>query len=165
MKIHGCQNRFRSQDLLVVWQCHNNEKSSILTTLNGSKLGLGIKPLSTTILGIEYSTLHQCNCVQKMWIMTLFWILSKNRSIIGSRVDPRLGMDRLGVLGQLSTNISMEILRSSKSMIFGDFERFGSVLCYFWPKIGVFWAIWFLKIDFFAIWDEQLWTWLGPGKD
>ena len=73
--------------------------------------------------------------------MTLFWILSKNRSIIGSRVDPRLGMGRLGVLGQLSTNISMEILRSSKSMIFGDFEQFGSVLCYFWPKIDVFWAI------------------------
>ena len=73
--------------------------------------------------------------------MTLFWILSKNRSIIGSRVDPRLGMDRLGVLGHFSTNISMKILRSSKSMIFDDFEQFGSVLCYFWPKIGVFWAI------------------------
>ena len=141
MKIHGRQNRFRSQDLLVVWQCHNNEKSSILTTLNGSKLGLGIKPSYTTISRIEYSTLHQCNCVQKMWIMTLFWILSKNRSIIGSRVDPRLEMDRLDVLGQVSLNISMQILRSQKSMIFDDFERFGSVLCYFWPKIGVFSAI------------------------
>ena len=62
--------------------------------------------------------------------MTLFWILSKNRSIIGSRVDPRLGMDRLDVLGQRFRNILMEILRSSKSMIFGDFEQFGSVLCY-----------------------------------
>ena len=28
-----------------------------------------------------------------------------------------------------------------------------------------FWAIWFSKIDFFAIWDERLWTWLGSGKD
>ena len=73
--------------------------------------------------------------------MTLLWILSKNRSKIGSRVDPRLGMDRLDVLGQLFRNISMKTLRSSKSMIFGDFERFGSVLCYFWPKIGVFLAI------------------------
>ena len=44
-------------------------------------------------------------------------------------------MGRLGVLGQVFLNISMEILRSSKSMIFGDFERFGSALCYFWPKI------------------------------
>ena len=73
--------------------------------------------------------------------MTLFWILSKNQFIIDSRVDPRLGMDRLDALGQLFHNISMEILRSSKSMIFWDFERFGSVLCYFWPKIGAIWTI------------------------
>ena len=73
--------------------------------------------------------------------MTLFWILSTILSSIGSRVDPTLVMDRLDVLGQLFRNISMKNLRSSKSMIFGDFERFGSVLCYFWPKVGVFWAI------------------------
>ena len=135
VKIHGCQNRFRSQDLLVVWQCHNNEKSSILTTLNGSKLGLGVKPPYTTISRIEYSTLHQCNCVQKMWITTLFWILSKNQSIIGSRVDPRLEMDRLDALGQLFPNIFIKIFRSSKSMIFADlvafYAIFGSKYVYF----------------------------------
>ena len=59
--------------------------------------------------------------------MTLFWILSKNRPIIGSRVDPRLGMDRLGVLGQLFRNISMKILRSSKSMIFADLAAFYAI--------------------------------------
>ena len=67
--------------------------------------------------------------------MTLFWILSKNRCIIGSRVDPRLGMDRLGVLGQVFLNISMEILRSSKSMILADlvafYAIFGSKWVYF----------------------------------
>ena len=73
--------------------------------------------------------------------MTLFLILSKNRSIIGSRVDPRLEIGRLDGFGHFFPNIFMEILRSPKSMIFGDFERFGSVLCYFWLKIGVFWAI------------------------
>ena len=56
--------------------------------------------------------------------MTLFWILSKIRYIIGSRVDPRLGMDRLDVLVQLSRNIS-EILKIDV------FRLFGSVLCYF----------------------------------
>ena len=156
-------------DLGIYWSYNNviimKSHLAILTTLNGSKLGLGSKPSPATILSIEYSTLHQCKCVQKMWIMTLFWILSKIRCIIGSRVDPRLGMDRLDVLGQLSRNISMEILRSPKSMIFGDFERFGSVLCYFWPKIGVFWTIWFSKVDFFAMWDERLWTWPGSFRD
>ena len=101
-------------------------KVTILTTLNGSKLGLGITPPYKG-MSVEYSTLHQCNCVQKMLIVTLFWILSKNRSIIGSRVDPRLGMGRLDVLGQLFHNISMEISRSSKSMILADLVAFYAI--------------------------------------
>ena len=67
--------------------------------------------------------------------MTLFWILSKNRSKIGSRVDPTLEMDRLDVLGQVFFNIDMPILRSSKSMIFADsvafYAIFGFKLLYF----------------------------------
>ena len=68
--------------------------------------------------------------------MTLFWILSKNRSIIGSRVDPRLGMGRLGVLGQLFPNISMEILRSSKSMILSDLVAFYAIFGLKWVYFG-----------------------------
>ena len=59
--------------------------------------------------------------------MTLFWILSKNQSIIDSRVDPRLEMDRLDALGQLFLNISMKILRSSKSMIFAHLAAFYAI--------------------------------------
>ena len=57
----------------------------------------------------------------------LFWILSKNQSIIGSRVDPRLGVGRLDVLGQVFSNISIKILRSPKSMIFAVLEAFYAI--------------------------------------
>ena len=88
---------------------------------------MGVKPPYMNIFGVEYSTLHQCKCVQKMWVMALFWILSKFRSMIGSRVDLTLEMDRLDALGQLFPNISMQILRSSKSMIFADLAAFYAI--------------------------------------
>ena len=60
-------------------------------------------------------------------MVTFFWILSKNPSKMGSRVDPRLGMGRLDVLGQLFPNISIKILRSSKLMIFAVLEVFYAI--------------------------------------
>ena len=46
-----------------------------------------------------------------------------------------------------------------------DFCWFSCILCYFWLKIAVFSAKWFSKVDFFAMWDERLWTWPGSVKD
>ena len=68
--------------------------------------------------------------------MTLFWILSKNRSIIGSSVDPRLGMGRLDVLGQVFISISIKILRSSKSMILADLVAFYAIFGSKWVYFG-----------------------------
>ena len=144
VKIHGRQNRFRSRDLEIQSQWSKNEKSSTLATWNVSKHRLGSKPSPASILSSEYSTCHQCKCVQKMWVATLFWIYSKIRSQTVSRVIPRLEIDRLGVFEQVSNQIYMRIWRSigwSKSTLKIEYFQILKDLCYFWLDIA--------KYDFF----------------
>ena len=166
VKIHGRQNRFRSRDLEVQSQWSKNEKSSTLTTWSVSKHGLSSKPSPGTILSSEYSTCHQCKCVQKMWVKTLFWIWSKNRSKTISRVDPRLEIDRLGVFLPLSTQICMPIWRfigwSKSTRKTGYFQissnPIGFMLFLAWLGKIWFFKIAFLKMKFWSNPKSNLWN-------
>ena len=83
--------------------------------------------------------------------MTLFWILSKNRSQIGSKVIPRLGIDRIGLSEQVSNQTCMPIWWSipcSKSTSKIGFCQILKDLCYFWLKVAKYD---FQKSNFFVV--------------
>ena len=91
-----------------------------------------------------------------MWVVTLFWIYSKNRSQSVSKVKPRLEIDRLGVVGPLSNQTCMPIWWSigwSKSSSKTGYFQILTVLCYFWLAMAKydFWKPNFFKVNFCLI--------------
>ena len=158
----------------ILWEsCPNTPSLSI------PNLGSTLEPIigrffnkiqKSVILHIFCTQLHWCNVEYSILDIVVESGLMPKPSLEPFRV---VKIDDFSLLWHChTTNRSWDRNRFWHSWILTNFRQ--DLLCTLYLTVesfrralweAQFWAIWFSKIDFFAIWDERLWTWLGSGKD